>query len=214
MSTLDTDLIKETTYALLENGDADATGTSLLTTMFTIADVRDALDKAQRRFLRDTAIIQKRTTIGGQAQISRYTLPANVVDVRRVAWKDADGGYRGLARADAWQADHGMSQWTSDYGTPFAYHDSTLPTRTVELVPTPNDVGQIHVLYSELTALLDGSGVALEIPDDFAWVVKWEALADLLAGEGEGNEPRRAAYCGQRYEQGVELVRLLTRGDV
>jgi len=46
------------------------------------------------------------------------------------------------------------------------------------------------------------------IPDDFCWVVKWGAMADLLSKDGPARDPARASYCEQRYQQGVELCRL------
>lgn len=55
-----------------------------------------------------------------------------------------------------------------------------------------------------------GTGIALGVPDDFAWVVKWGALADLLGKDGPAADQPRAAYCEQRWREGVELARLTT----
>jgi hypothetical protein len=47
----------------------------------------------------------------------------------------------------------------------------------------------------------------LGIPDDFVWIVKFGALADLLNGDGLALDPQRAAYCESRWEQGLDLAR-------
>jgi hypothetical protein len=44
------------------------------------------------------------------------------------------------------------------------------------------------------------------IPDDWVWCVKWGALADLLNIPGPNMDPVRAAYCEQRYQQGVLMA--------
>jgi hypothetical protein len=50
--------------------------------------------------------------------------------------------------------------------------------------------------------------VSLGIPDDWAWVVKWGALADLLHGDGLALDPSRAAYCEARWQQGIESAKV------
>jgi hypothetical protein len=47
----------------------------------------------------------------------------------------------------------------------------------------------------------------MNIPDDFTWIVKWGALADLLSKDGPARDPQRAAYCEQRYQTGVAIAR-------
>ena len=46
----------------------------------------------------------------------------------------------------------------------------------------------------------------LGIPDDFAWVLRWGALADLLGRESEATDRARAAWCQKRYEDGLKLL--------
>jgi len=44
------------------------------------------------------------------------------------------------------------------------------------------------------------------IPDDFAFVLEFGALADLLGQESESTDHERAAYCMKRYQEGLELM--------
>jgi hypothetical protein len=45
----------------------------------------------------------------------------------------------------------------------------------------------------------------LNIPDDFAWVAQWGALADLLGRESEATDRQRSSYCLKRYADGLNL---------
>ena len=101
----DLDLLKEMEYRLLENGDADADGIGLLTTLWTISELTDALNNTQRRFMKDTGIVLTISTIGGVPMQRRYTASDEVITIRRVTWKDFDGDIVALTRTDAWEAD-------------------------------------------------------------------------------------------------------------
>lgn len=46
----------------------------------------------------------------------------------------------------------------------------------------------------------------LGLPDDWAWVAMYGALADVLANSPEGADPAREKYCNQRYAQGVKAM--------
>lgn len=201
-------------YSLLENGDANADGTGLLTDMFSIVEMTDALNDSQRRFLKDTALIQTRTTIAGIAGVPRYTLPTDWVETRRVTWRDIGDTdkIRALTRTDAFELDRGLTDWTTDLDRPIVYHESTLPTLTLELAKAPSDVGTIGLLYTALPTTLGGSGTVMSIPDEWTPYVKWGALAALLGQDGEGHDPERAQYCQTRYDEGVMLARVLLGG--
>jgi len=80
MSVLDTDAIKELTYKLLENGAADATGSGLLTSQFSIQEIID--------FLLETGMIVKRATITGVVGQGKYDLPSDNIRPRRVMWQE------------------------------------------------------------------------------------------------------------------------------
>lgn len=210
----DLDLLKLATYMLLENGDADATGTTLITTQFSIAQMLEALNQRQRRFLKDTGLLQTQASIGGVANQSRYTLAQTAIDVRRAAWKPFGGSPKSMERVDAWELDNMLTGWPTDSApAPEFWHDSTLPTLTIEVAKSPSDVGSIELLLTSLPATLGGAGTALDVPDEFAHAILFGALADLLSKDGEGSDPERAAYCEQRYEMGVELARVMLRSD-
>ena len=44
----------------------------------------------------------------------------------------------------------------------------------------------------------------LNLPNNWGWLAKWGALADLLGRESETTDRQRADYCLKRYQQGLE----------
>jgi hypothetical protein len=92
------------------------------------------------------------------------------------------------------------------------WNESTLPTRKLDIAPLPSNTGTLSHLYVAVSATLTGLGVPLVIPETFSWAITWGVIADLLSSDGEAFDPKRANYAESRYEQGVELCRLLIEG--
>ncbi|KKL85218.1 hypothetical protein LCGC14_1956940 [marine sediment metagenome] len=211
-TTTDLDLLKLMTYALLENGDADADGTGLLTTLWTISELTDSLNNAQRRFMKDTGIVLTISTLGGTPMQGRYTASDELIAIRRVTWKDVGGDIVALTRSSGWEADTAFPDWTTDFALPLTWMNDHHPTRVFEIVPAPNDIGQLGLMTINRPTELTGTGTLLEVPEEFASYVLWGALGELLGSEGEAADPQRASYCRQRYQEGVELARILLGG--
>ena len=208
----DAELRNVAQYRLMENAGADAGTVAWFTTMFTPTQFLNALDQRQKMFMKETGAIVTRATNGAAVNQQRYALPTDWIATRRLTFAGADGKKYSLFRTDAYQLDQGMSDWNYTSGAPYTFHESTLPTLQVEIAPAPNDIGTMGILYVALPTTLDGSGVKLTIPDEFAPYVLYGALADLLGQDGEGKDLKRAAYCEQRYAMGVELAKAMIRG--
>ncbi len=87
MSVNDTYVENDIIYKLLENGNADASGT-LLTTQFTLTEIVNAMDRIQQKFLLDTGMIVTRTTIAGVAGTAQYPTPTDSIRPRRITWSE------------------------------------------------------------------------------------------------------------------------------
>lgn len=208
-----TELVKDITYSLLENGNADATGTTLLTDMYGVQEILDVLDQKQQRFLLDTGCIVTRNTQVTAAAIGDYALPGTTIMVRRISWQDASTNQiKTLSRADTWELDNGLANWPTTPGVPLAWWETVEPSLKVGIAPAPAGVGQMLQLLVELGTLLTTQGVALVLPDDWAPYVMWGALGDLLTQQGAAYDPVRGAYCLRRYDEGVELARIVLQG--
>lgn len=212
----DQECLKMLTYLLQENGAADATGTTTVFNQFTIAEFLAALNDRQRKFMRDTGIVLTRATQASTPQQSRYQLPTDWLSTERLTWQDQTAGSPAypLERVDAYELDHGMTDWMYQDDVPSVYSESPLPTLSVDVVKAPSDAGTLGLLYTALSVALDGSGIKLSVPDEFAWVIYWGAIADVLEADAESFDPERSAYAESRYQMGVELARLMLQGPM
>jgi hypothetical protein len=204
----DTNLVRDIQYHLLE----PATGTSWTgSEQFTFAEVSDALERRRNQFLVETGCDLDHFTVNvAGVPDGRVPLADNVIDIRRAAWFDADSSiYNVLWRDDEWGAASFNAEWAQEPDTPSVYSVSVTPPLTVQLVNPPLSSGQLDLVAVRSGATLDpANGVALGVPDDFAWAIKFGALADLLGKDGQAYDPGRSAYCEQRWQDGVALARI------
>ncbi len=180
------------------------------TEQFDLDVVQNALENRRDQFLAETGV---RVTRFLQATVSgdREDLPDTLIDIRRLVWnRDSDGLNFHLWREDEWNMTAFDQAWPAGANPPIAYGTTVTPPITVSLLPPPGAAtGVLDIISVDSGAPLDlSSGVALGIPDDLAWVIKWGAMADLLAISGQSRD-LRAEFCEQRYKAGVEVARAL-----
>lgn len=306
MAVIDTDAIKDLTYRLLENGNADSTGTGLLTSQFSIQEIIDSMNRVQQDFLLETGMIVTRASITPAVGQSKYNLPADSIRPRRVTWQEPDliptgsvtgitianigsfyavsdlitpiqsgaagcvlyvnnttggsaigqtggvtgvaiqqagvrysvanglpasggsgtgctlnitsitavpnGPIRALTQVDTWELDNGMRNWPTDRDIPIAWWETTLPQQQLAIAKVPSNNGSIGLLYVALAQTLTGAGVTFAVPDDWTPYILYGTLAELLASDGPSFDPVRAGYCSQRYQEGIELARIVLGG--
>lgn len=212
----DLELLQRLTYALLENGDADATGNTLMTSQFTIAEMVDNLNLIQERLLRDCAPVILRATQGSTPGQNRYQLPSDHIHTRRMTWQaQAAGKAKALISTDAYSLDHGLSDWEQNTGTPRYFNEgSNLPTLEFDLAKAPSQAGTIGLTYVPQPPTLTGLGIPLMVPDEMESAVYYGTLGELLSSEGEGQDMERAGYCEQRYALAVEMANALIMGGM
>ncbi len=86
MAVTDQEIIKNTVYRLLENGNADATATTLLTNQFSLNEIIDSMNRVQQKFLLDTGMIVTQGLVAGVVSQEQYDTPVDNILVRRVTW--------------------------------------------------------------------------------------------------------------------------------
>jgi len=219
MSVTDQYVANDVVYRTLENGAADAAYPALFTTMYTSQQIIDTLNRVQQEFLLETGLIITRTTIVGQVGKSKYALPADSIRPRRLTWNDAsDLLTRILTQDDTWDLDTGgigttgSVTWVADRDIPIVWWETTLPQQQVAVAFTPTNDGTIGLQYVALATTLTGTGTSLTIPDDFTPYILWGTLAEMFANDGPAFDPVRATYCRTRFDEGIELVRLILGG--
>jgi len=203
----DRDLITLLQYHLLEPPTPTAwTGSQ----QFTLADLTLAIQRRRDQFLLETGVVvTPQTYPSPPPPQSRVVLAEPTIAVRRAAWSSTSAWITPLRREDDWGTvhyrDHAPQQ---PQRPPAAYTVSATPPLTLQLAPPPSDTGQLLLLAitrgSELSPATRAT--VLGIPDDWAWVVKWGALADILAKDGLAPDPSRSAYAEARWREGIAMA--------
>jgi len=210
-SLTDRNLVNDLQYALMEpTNDFPVSTTWAGTGQFTMSDLVNALQRRRDQFLLETAcVLTYSEPASGFPPDGRVPLSDSIIDVRRAAWKDTDNVYSTLWRSDERQLNSLLPGWALDPGVPQVFSTIIVPPVTIQLGPVQSAAGTLSLVTVNAGTTLDiTTGVALGIPDDFAWVLKYGALADLLSKDGEARDPARAAHCEQRFTEGVMLAKL------
>ncbi len=208
-SLTDASLVSTMEYHLLEPATPAAwTGSE----QFVQNDLVGALQRRRDQFLFETGSVLTRVQPAYTFNPDgRAALADTIADVRRAEFVEAGGTRRTLRRADEWALQSFAVGWEDNPAAAHSYSIIVGAPVSLQIAPPPPDSGTLDLLTVSTGAALDpATGVVLGVPDDFAWVVKWGALADLLGKDGPAHDPERAAYCEQRYQQGCELARWMT----
>jgi hypothetical protein len=199
------EILSEIQAHLLETVDGGLTFGSGL---WTVAEVMKLLNARLSRFLVETGIMIYRTTQAALETDIVYNLPTDLIDLRRVAWTTG-GTTNVLPRMDAEQADLWNNMWESQTANgPQGHMQFPEESLEIRLAPQPNAAGTLDFLYVKNFTPLVADCSIIPFPDEWSWAVKYGVLADMLSKEGEANDPERASYCEQRFNEAVELARL------
>ena len=202
----DIDVVPTMEYHLLEPANTAVwTGTE----MFTLADLTDSLQRRRDQFLLETgAVLSQYTLAVNASSAGRFTVPDALIDVRRAVFQDTDGKYYQMSREDEIALASFLPLWDRTSKTPKAWSVSVTPPFQIQIAPAPKVLGYLQMLVVATGAMLSlSSAVPLGVPDDFSWVVKFGALADLLGKDSPARDTARATYCEQRYQDGADLAR-------
>ena len=197
-------------YMLLEPPTGNATWTG--TNQFSLADFTQALQRRRDQILQatDCNVGPFSTTLELNPGTNRVLLPDTVLDMRRVRYVPVQGSPATLFRSDGLAFEYFTNGFEQTTGQPLEWDVIASPQLAVTFDAMANQPNSLDCL-----AILAGPSIApptaspLLIPDDWSWVLKWGMMADLLSKETESIDPQRAAYCLQRFEEGLKLMKAL-----
>ncbi len=216
----DQNVLNEIQYHTLETAD---NGASLDSDMWTVGEWVDYLNVRMAHFTAETKLILNRETpFSSVNDQSQYDLGSSVstslLEVHRVAWLDASGNSHGLREDSTLTYDRLLPTWTTSAASqePEAYVRAGRPQLKIEILPAPSAAGTIDILYTKRPAQLPQTpdGTALDIVNDFTPYIKYGAMADLFAKEGQANDPQKAEYCEARYQEGIAIARSVLRNQM
>lgn len=182
--------------------------------VWTNTQVVKYLNERLTRFELETGLIKQITTIPVAAGVATVDLPTNLVDLYRLTWLQSGVTYV-LNTVDKFTMDNGQPGWEVTTDTPWGYIEDPLDPLTIQLVPTPTSAGTLGVYMAfDLGTMTGGVDEILPIPNCFTPAIKYGVMADMLSQEGEANDPERSSYCENRYQEGVQIARLLLGAPV
>lgn len=176
------------------------------TQQYSLDDVLSALQQARDTFLLETGLVVSRSTQAVGASASGVVdLDETIIAVRRAAWT-VTGITAPLRRTDQWGLVNYRVGWqTQRSASPLVYSVSAQPPLQLQIAPPTSTAGTLDLLTvnrGDDPDLLDATQV-LGVPDDWAWVVIFGALAQLFQRDGLAVDPYRAAYCDARWQDGL-----------
>ncbi len=179
---------------------------------FTYDQIVNSIQRRLDRFVLETGI---RLSISEQASAGNpVDLADEVIDVRRAMWKDADGVYSVMWKADPIQLMSANPSWKNTSSAIYPPTDYTVGLQMplfLYYTPQPTVAGTIALVTVQSRPTLNPAGgpTVLGIPDNLAWIVKFGALADILSADGPGEDLSRAGYCESRWNDGIKLARVV-----
>jgi hypothetical protein len=220
-------MVREIQYMLLEapNGIA-GTGMS---GQVSITAILNAIQDARNRFVVDTHLP---LTLLDNPSVTLQpsglgTFLQSVAYVHRAMWQDQQGGnqfqgvWSNLWREDAWAVDKSHYDWTGEPGIPQAFSEAENAPLAIQLIPAPVNSGTLElVVVLSLQMNLGNQNTTFQVPDEWVHAIKYGALSLILDSSSQINDPMRAQYCEQRYQQSTEaavsmggsIIRALSNG--
>lgn len=177
---------------------------------FSLNDLLIALQRRQDDVLGSTGCTVSDSLVNAPIA-TRTILADSVIDILRVAWIPTTGfGYSNkiLRQSDLWAARAFNPRYTtSAENPPSNWMQNAEPPPSFDVDSVPPVTGQYDVLTVNAgPAWVAGTDATIPIPTDWAWVVKWGALFDLLSRESNAKDALRAQYCRKRFEEGMALL--------
>jgi len=210
-------VLNEMQYHTLETPD---NGASLDTDMWTIGEWVDYVNARMANFAAETKLILIRdNSLATVIDQTQYDLGSGVdtdlFEVHRVAWVDANGVSHALREDSTLTYDRLLPTWTVSSASqePEVYVRAGRPQLKLEILPAPVAAGSLDILYTKRPTQLPqiADTTALDLPNEFTPYIKWGALADVFAKEGQANDPEKAAYCEARFQEGILVARAVLR---
>lgn len=200
-------------YTLMEYGlmEPPTGGTWTGTKQFSIADLSGALQRRRDEVIQvancNQAIIYPAST----PNIRRGALPDTTLEPQRIRFLAGDSNNYPpvtLSREDQVSEEFFEPDFPQETpAMPQSWMVASEPPLAFDVDVAPSVAGKYEAIVLQSgTPFSPPSSTLLGIPDDFAWLARYGALADLLGRESDATDLPRAAWCQKRYADGLKLI--------
>jgi hypothetical protein len=185
-------------------------GTWTGTAQYNIAMLAGALAYRRDELLLASSANVVNLLMPSPALSTRTYLPDSTLDLLRVRWIPVDSTAAmpyALGREDIVTRNAFGVQLPIQPGEPDSWMITATTPPAFDVSCPPNQPGQWDLLLAfSGTPFAPPVPQLINLPDDWAWVAMYGALADVLSNAPEGRDAERAKYCQQRYEEGKKAM--------
>jgi len=185
-------------------------GTWTGTSQFSIADLQGALQRRRDEMIQVSGCnLAQLPLLPTAANTRRTFFPDSTLEPRRARFiPDSTSGPITLSREDTLGFGAFEPSYLQTTKLPSAWSVITGPPLAMDVDTAPGVTGNYDVLSLQAGLSFNPpASTLLGVPDDWAWLAKWGALADLLSRDSEATDRPRAAYCLQRYQDGLKIMK-------
>lgn len=181
------------------------------TSQFNLTDLKQALQRRRDEMIQASGCnVQQLPPLPSTPNTRRTMFPDSTLEPRRARFipDSTYGTPVTLTREDslAWNAY--QPSYLQTQGTPQSWSVITGPPLAMNVDIAPSMAGRYDVLSLQTGPDFSPPTPAfMGLPDDWAAMAKWGALADLLGRESEATDRQRAAYCLKRFNSGLEIMK-------
>jgi hypothetical protein len=193
-------------YHLLEPSSG---GTWTGTSQFTISDFSGALQRRRDEMIQASGcnLAQLTPPIASVPNTRRTIFPDSTLEPRRARFVPDSGLPNTMTREDSLAWDSFESTHLQTSRTPQSWSVITGPPLAMDLDTAPNIPGTFDVIALQAGLnFVPPAPTLLSLPDDWAALAKWGALADLLGRDSEATDHLRANYCLKRFNAGLKIM--------
>lgn len=181
---------------------------------FTLADVTQALTRRRDAFLLETGQILTVEVIENVfGRVQRVPVPCPTIQIRRASFADMYSGQWSFLFRESLREAVGFNYGSQQApGAPLVWSVDVTSPYYMLLSPPPINNGQIRLVVVNTGPIIDPvTPGPTGVPDDWAWVTVYGALADLFGKAGLAQDLARAKYCESRWQQGLQWARAASR---
>lgn len=185
---------------LLEDED------SLATTLGTVFDTSlydFFIEKKTIEFLIETGILLNVSSIDlGLPPISVLELNSDILNVRRLS-AFIDNKYTNVVQESEENIKAFYSLDSINSANPCYFSLTTQPRNILRFYPKISNTGQLRLLSIKKPSIQ----TTIPIPTNLSWAIKYGVLYEYYRLEGDGKDEKRAEYCKNRWQQGINIAR-------
>ena len=178
---------------------------------FSLNDILSAITRKQNEILGTAACTLTPVLIDAPIRSGTMYPPDTTLVIRRVVWNPVPGQGFTLAilkQSDDWAENFYSRGFTTQPQQPprnWRQSVQQSPGFAVDAVPPVPGVYEVLSSLSGETSNTSAPSL-MQVPDDWTWVIRWGALADLLSRESNSRDTPRAEYAARRFREGLGLM--------